>query len=172
MAGDKYLINSGGQLTENRAIQTTAGGADAGKIIAANSSGVLDTTFLPPGTGPDTQVIQASEALSAGDLVNVHDGGSGVFRVRKADASTTGKQADGFVLAAVSSGANATVYLESTNNQVTGLTPGERWLSDTTPGGTTATAPTGAGKISQKVGIATSATTLNFEKGPVIQMVA
>ncbi|RYF41284.1 MAG: hypothetical protein EOO27_46505, partial [Comamonadaceae bacterium] len=37
---------------------------------------------------------------------------------------TTGKEAHGFVLEAVANGAQANVYFEGTNTQVTGQTPG------------------------------------------------
>lgn len=88
---------------------------------------------------------------------------AGAFRVRKADASSSGKEAHGFVLAAVANAATATVYFEGRDNQVTGLTPGNRFLSAATPGATVAAAPTGAGQVVQRVGIAVAATELNFE---------
>jgi hypothetical protein len=169
MAGNKYLTNFGGAPAEVAAIQSSAGAGDAGKIPALDSSGRLDSSMLPTGVGADTASVQASENLSAGDFVNIWDSG-GNFRVRRADASTTGKQADGFVLSAVTSGANATVYFEGSNTAVTGATPGEQFLSDSTPGGFTATVPTGSGKIAQKVGIAVSATVINFDKGVPITL--
>ena len=80
------------------------------------------------------------------------------MKVRKADASVNSKQAHGFVLASVLSAASATVYYGNLNNQVTGFTVGaELYLSDTVPGAATATpVTTGAGKISQRVGVATA----------------
>lgn len=159
---NKYISQQAGALTEVEATATSAGAGDAGKIPALDGTGKFDTSLMPTGIGADTATIQASEALAAGDLVNIHNV-TGAFRVRKADASTSGKEAHGFVLAVVSSGANATVYFEGSNTQVTGLTPGTKFLSDSTPGGTTATAPVGAGKVVQKVGYAASATVLNFQ---------
>lgn len=167
MAGAKYLKNSGGSPAEQAALQSSSGVGDAGAIIALDSTGRIDTSMMPVGVGADTAVIDASEALSAGDLVNVWSNG-GVFNVRKADASTTGKEAHGFVLASVLISAPATVYFEGPNTQVTGLTPGRKFLSATVPGGTQSAAPTGAGQIAQPVGIATSATVLNFDSGPFI----
>lgn len=167
MAGAKYLKNSGGSSTEQAALQTSAGAGDAGAIIALDSTGRIDSSMMPVGIGADTAVIVASEALSAGDLVNVWSN-VGVFNVRKADASTTGKEAHGFVQAAVLLSGNATVYFEGPNTQVTGLTPGRKFLSSTVPGGTQASAPSGAGQIAQCVGIATSATVLNFDSGTFI----
>jgi hypothetical protein len=142
------------------ASQSSAGAADAGKIVALDATGKLDQTMMPVGIAADVAVITASEALSAGDFVNVWN--STGAKARKADASTSGKEAVGFVLAAVSNGAAATVYFEGTNTAVTGLTPGLNFLS-TTPGAATATAPSTAGQVVQRIGYATAATALNFE---------
>ncbi len=158
---DKYIYNNAGQLTEKAAITTSAGAGDSGKIIALDGSGRLDTSFMPVGIGADTASIQASENLAAGDFVNIWSS-SGSFRVRKADASTTGKEAHGFVLASVTSGANATVYFEGTNTGVTSATPGVQYLS-TTAGGFTATAPSTAGQVVQRIGYASSASAINFQ---------
>lgn len=166
MAGDKYLYNNAGTITEKQSPQTSAGAGDAGKLPALDSSGRLDQTFMPTGIGADTASITASEALSAGDLVNIWN--STGAKARKADGSTSGKEAHGFVLAAVSSGAQATVYFEGTNAQSTGLTPGVLFLSDTTPGGVTSTAPTGSGKTVQRVGFAIGTTSYNFDSGTPI----
>lgn len=162
---DKYLYNNAGTTTEREALVTSAGAGDAGKIPALDSNGRLDTSVMPTGIGADTATIQASENLAAGDLVNVHN--SGGARVRKADATTSGKEAHGFVLSAVTSGNNATVYFEGRNNQVSGLTPGLQFLA-TTAGLTTGTAPSGSGNVVQRVGVAVSATELNFEAQPPI----
>lgn len=164
---DKYLyINTtNGQITEREAITTSAGAGDAGKIPATDGSGRLDLSFMPTGVGPDTQTITASEALAAGDLVNVHD--SSGAKVRKADATAVGKEAHGFVLASVSNGASATVYFEGSITGLSSLTAGNMFLS-TTPGVATSTPPSGSGNVVQKIGVATSATTLNFEPGTVV----
>jgi len=169
VAGNKYIANSSGTLTEVVTLQTSAGAGDAGKIAALDAAGRFDLTMMPVGIGADTAVIVAFEALSAGDLVNVFDS-AGAFKVRKADASTTGKEAHGFVLAAVLITANATVYFEGSNTQVSALTPGVKWLSTSTPGLTQASAPTVAGQTVQAVGFATSATVLNFQSRPPVTL--
>ena len=190
MAAHKFLKNNAGTITEESSINTSAGAADEGKIPALNASGILDSTIvnsktssagagdsgklvaldgtgkidstmMPVGIGADTQSIAATEDLAAGDLVNIYN--SSGAKCRKADASTAGKEAHGFVLAAVSNGNNATIYFEGTNTQVTGLTPGVAFLSATTPGLATATAPSATGNVVQRVGFVTSATTLNFQ---------
>lgn len=160
---NKYLGLNAGVPTEVEATVQSSGATDAGKILALDTNGKIDSTTLPTGIGADTAVLAASENLSAGDLVNVYDDG-GAFKVRKADASTAGKQADGFVLNSVTSGNNATVYFEGTIVGLSGVTPGQLFLSATTPGGFTATAPTGAGKVSQIIGIGVSSTTINFDR--------
>lgn len=144
---------------------TSAGAGDAAKIPQLDGSGRLDSTVLPVGIGADTATITTSEALAAGDFVNIHN--SSGAKARKADATTAGKEAHGFVLSAVGSGASATVYFEGTNTAVTGQTPGVVFLQ-TTAGAAGSTAPSSAGNVVQKLGIATSATTINFERGEQI----
>lgn len=161
MAGDKYLFWNGSAIAEKEADQASAGAGDAGKIIAADATGKIDSSWLPTGIAADTATIQASEDLAAGDMVNLHDVG-GAWRVRKADASALGTRAHGFVLAAVTSGNNATVYFEGSNTQRSGLTPGTYFLSETA-GAITQTPPTTSGAIVQEVGPSTAATVLNVE---------
>lgn len=166
MAGDKFLYNNAGTITEKVSNQASAGAGDAGKIVALDSTGRIDNTMMPVGIGADTAVITASEALAAGDLVNIWN--STGAKARKADASVAGKEAHGFVLAAVSSAAAATVYFEGTDTQVTGQTPGPVFLSATTPGLATATAPSGSGQVVQRVGFATGTTAINFQSQPPV----
>lgn len=165
----KYLANSSGTITEVQPVVTSAGAGDAGKLAQLDGSGRFDSSTMPVGIGADTATITASEALSAGDLVNVWN--STGAKVRKADASTSGKEAHGFVLSAVSSSASATVYFEGSNTQVTGLTPGVVYLSASTPGLATGTAPSGSGQVVQRVGFATAATSLNFQSQTPIVLV-
>ena len=166
MPASNFLkIDAAGRFSEEA--PATAGGApDANKIPALDGNGRLTSAMLPTGIGADTLALTTSEALSAGDLVNIFN--SSGAKVRKADGSTAGKEAHGFVLAAAASGATATVYFEGTNDQMTGMTPGPQYLSDTTPGKTTATPPTGSGKIVQVVGFAASATAMNFQSNPSV----
>lgn len=167
----KYLkIGTNGATVEGATIATSAGAGDSGKIPEVDSSGRLDASFMPLGTAIETKSILASEALAAGDFVNVYSN-AGVLNVRKADASSNAKEAHGFVLAVVTSGANATVYYGNLNNQQSGLTIGvNHFLSASTPGRATATAPTGTGKIIQKLGVATSATEMLVEIQPTIEL--
>ena len=107
-------------------------------------------------------VAPASENLVSGNFVNKYDN-AGSLNIRKADATTNAKPANGFVLANVTSPANATVYtVGSKNNTLSALTIGvDYWLS-TTPGGITTTAPSATGNWVQEVGKSDSATALIF----------
>lgn len=171
-AGDAHrlpALNANGVLDASiiNSKTTSAGAGDSGKVVALDAAGRIDTSMMPVGIGADTATITASEALAAGDLVNVWNDG-GTPKVRKADASTAGKEAHGFVLAAVASSASAMVYFEGTNTQMTGLTAGTQYLSAATAGKTVSTAPTAAGNVVQRVGMATSATAMNFQSGDPI----
>lgn len=167
MAAKKFLRQVAGAITEIAGVVTSAGAGNDGDIPALDSSGRLDTSVMPVGIGADTAAITASEALAAGDFVNVWN--STGAKVRKADATTAGKEAHGFVLAAVSSSATATVYFEGTNTQVSGQTPGNVFLQ-TTAGTAGATVPSTAGNVVQNLGVATSTTTINFERGTPITL--
>lgn len=155
-------LNASGvlDLTITNGKNTSAGAGDAGKLAALDSTGRLDATMMPVGVVADTQIITTSEALSAGDWVNIWN--SSGAKVRKADATTAGKHAMGFVLSAFGSAASATVYFEGTNTQVTGQTAGDVFLS-TTAGQGTSTAPSTSGNVVQPIGVATSTTTVNFQ---------
>lgn len=164
----KYLAQSAGTVTEVQPITTSAGAGDATKLAQLDAAGRYDLSVMPVGIGADTNSITTSEALAAGDFVNIWN--STGAKARKADASTAGKEAHGFVLAAVSSGQPATVYSEGTNTQVTGMTAGVVYLS-TTPGQATATPPSGSGQTVQRLGVAVSTTAVNFQQLQPITLV-
>lgn len=162
----KYLVRQGGVTKQESSVKQSVGAADAGKIPALDDSGRLDNSFLPIGIGAQTSLLPASEALNAGNLVNIFTDG-GVAKVRKADNSNN-RPADGFVVEAVSSAANATVYpLENVNTALTGLTPGATyWLG--TAGAVIAvpldeSGVANDGKVSQQIGKALSATELRTD---------
>lgn len=169
MAGNKYLSNVGGVLTEVVSSQTSAGAGDAGKIPALDASGRLDNTLMPVGAGTETDQVTTSEALNAGDFVNLWN--STGLKARKADATTAGKEAHGFVLAAAGSGSVATVYrISQSNTGVTGMTVGAKQYLATTAGGRTETAPSASGNVVQILGVALSATQMSFMPQPPITL--
>lgn len=152
----------GGKLTQVEATVVSTGAADAGEIVALDSSGKIDVSVLPTGVGPNVKLVLASEAIGAGKYVNIYDNG-GTPNVRLADNSN-GREAHGFVKDAVASAANATVYFEGTNDDLSSLTPGARQYLGTA-GGVTATPPTFAGgaTIHQLVGSAISITEIDTD---------
>jgi len=153
------LVN--GELQEVEASDTSAGAADAGKVPALNAAGKIDDTLLPDGVGADAITGTASGAISAGKLINIFDdGGTRSFRV--ADASN-GREAHAFANDPIADAASGSVLKEGTMAGLTGLTIGGPVYLGTN-GDVTQTAPTTSGHISQRVGIAVSATEVDFEK--------
>lgn len=192
----KFLKQNAGQITEEAALTTSAGAADANAIPALNAAGVLDSTIvnstttsvgagssgkvvelnaagkidgsmLP--TGPELATAVASEAISAGNLVNVYSN-AGVATMRKADAASN-RPANGFVLAAVPNAATGTYYSDGRITGLSGLTPGiALWLG--AAGATSTTAPSAAGSIQQRIGHASSATEVMFNPDPQTVLLA
>lgn len=158
-----FLAVVSGKLKVLFGIASSAGAGDAGKYIVTDAGGKLDSSFLPSGIGANQVPVVASEALAAGDFVNLY-ANAGALNARKADNSNS-REAWGYVDAAVTSGATATVKrLGTTNASRTGLTAGsEYWLG--TAGGVISTpldaTDTGnAGKMIQYLGVAKSTTEL------------
>lgn len=166
MSNDGRFLNlENGKRKLESAIDSSAGAADSGKIIKLDSSGKIDLTLLPNGIGEDAVEIAAFEDLAAGDFVNIFDNGGSVA-VRKADKSS-GRDANGFVLDAVTAPAAVKVFFEGTNSALSGLTIGARYYLDTV-GDVTTTPTTTTGDIHQYLGKAFSATELTTEKDDCI----
>lgn len=166
MAGLSFLRLVAGRVQEVLGIQTSAGAGDAGKIAALDAAGRFDVTMMPVGVGPDVKIFPTSENLSAGNWVNVYDAGAGVMTARKADATTAGKECDGYVTAGTTSPANATVYFGGINNQLSALTGGAFYYLDTTAGaGVATTPPSGSGNVVQLLGKAISTTEIEVALG-------
>ncbi len=169
MSGNKYLsVDVNGDLAELAANQTSAGSADAGKVVALGSGGTIDPSMLP---NTDSTSVLFSESVAAGAIVNIYNN-AGTRNARNGDASSYAKRAIGFVSGAVTSGATATVNFIGVISGLSGLTAGtEYFLSDTTPGSITATPVTTSGHILQSVGTALSATELDFKPAarPIIR---
>ncbi len=159
MAADKYLKldTATGRPTQQAATQSSAGGSDAGKIPALDSTGKLDVTFMPTGIAAETQQCTASEGLTAGMWVNVFNN-AGTLGVRKALATDTTKPATGYVVDTVSSSAPVLVYFDGSN----ALIPvgsfvvadrGKRvFLDPSVSGGCTITPPSTTGQLIQQLG--------------------
>lgn len=164
MATQKVLVldatsNLPKELTPNT---TSAGSADAGKLVALGAAGTLDASMLPASSGGASLTLTASEAIAAGALVNIDSTG----KVRNANATDATKPAMGFVLAAIASAATGAVYFGGNiNSGASGLTVGAPvYLSAATAGAATSTAPSAAGNLVQQVaGCAVSATEFVFQ---------
>jgi hypothetical protein len=163
MPASKVLSLINGIVTLVTSVVTSAGAADDGKIPALDAQGKLDLSVMPTGIGADSVSVVFSEAVAAGDFVNLYNN-AGTLNARKADASVQTKAANGFVKAAVASAATGVVFKEGTNDQLSGKTPGARqYLSATTAGAPTETPVSGTGKTHQFLGVAQSATAMDFE---------
>lgn len=144
-------------------VDSSAGVANAGDVVALDANGKLNANMMPTGFGDEIDSIITSEDLVAGNAVNTYDNG-GVVTARKADGSTTGKEAHGFVLASTTSPAPCVLYQEGHNNACSALVGGRVYLSQVTPGLVTSTKPAAtAGKIAQCLGHAVSATSMDWE---------
>lgn len=143
---------------------TSAGAGDAGKGVALNPDGDIDPTMLPPGVGAETVVCASSENLAAGDYINYWND-AGTLKARLADADN-GRPADGYVKAAVTSPANATVYpLGTINTDHSSLTVDTVYFLSATPGGVTDDiSGFGDGDIIQRIGKAISTTAILTER--------
>ncbi len=165
----KYLEHNGsGDAQEVQAVAVSQGAPSAGKIAQLNAAGQWDESFMPTGFAPDKQAFLASEAIPAGRYVNIYDN-AGTPTIRLADGNTVAKKAWGYATAAIAANQTGSIMFDDLNGGLTGLTTGDVYLSATTPGGVTSTPPTGAGKIVQRLGVATSATTIHTSiQNPII----
>lgn len=147
----------------------SAGAADAGKYFVPGADGRWDESLLPNTDG--ARLVAASEALSAGDFVNLFDDG-GAPKLRKADAGGIATRAHGFVKSAAADGDSVKFYESGPSVGFAGLTVGAvYYLSDATAGEIVDTAPTTAGHIAQVVGVAVSATEIQVDisEQPVVR---
>ncbi len=141
----------------------------ANKIAQYDGNGRFAQAAMPLGYGKDVNLVQCSENLSAGDLVNYHTV-SGASRVRKADATSgTEREARGFVAQSYTTGQTAEVFADGTNTSASGLTPGAAVFLDITAGKATTTEPV-APNMLQVVGVALTATSYDYApETPVVR---
>lgn len=169
MPAPKFLsVGSGVPIQEVASIATSAGAGDADKLVSTGADGKIDRTLLPQ---DPVQSFTASEAIAAGDLINIWD--STGPKVRKADASGgIAKMAHGFAPSAIANAATGLVVLgDEVISGKSGLTVGANYFLGTTPGAVQSAPPTGAGHIVQMVGVAVSVTALSFKAGenPIVR---
>lgn len=144
--------------TLEQGVSSSAGSADAGKIVVLDAQGRFDVSMLPVGVGPDVTTAPASEALSSGNYVNFWVD-SGVVKVRLADGSN-GRTAQGFVKSSVAIAGTAIVFHEGPNDQLSTIVAGSPYFLGTL--GTVTTTPRTTG-IHQLLGWGVGTTTVNTE---------
>lgn len=164
MAAPKYITINGNKKQLKAATQTSAGIADADKIVATGPDGFIDASLIP---GSEETIVVAGETLSTNDFVNIYDDG-GTPKLRKADASAFATRAMGMVKDNYVADDDAKVYSEGIFGGFSGLTVGEPVFLSLTSGETTQTPPTGTNEIWQCVGEAYSATEIRLEIGEAI----
>jgi len=172
MAAKSFLRLVSGIASAIQATIVSAGAGNDGDIVALDSTGKFDLSVMPVGVGADVKVIVVEDAtgLTAGDYVNIFDS-TGTAKCRLADNSNN-RAAHGFVKAAFADAASATVYFEGPNDDLSGLTAGQRVFLGTVGGTiTTPLAPvTDTGKSSQFLGVAVSATEVNTDIADKIEL--
>lgn len=154
----KFKTLQAGRDALKEATVISTGVSEAGNLIALNSSGRLDESVMPVGIAADIKVMETTEDLIAGSYVNIFLS-SGVQKCRLADASND-RPAHGFVKSAFLTGANASIYFEGSNDDLSSLTIGARYYLSTA--GTASSTPRSTG-IHQFLGIAISATEINTD---------
>jgi hypothetical protein len=111
--------------------------------------------------GAASAALTASEAIAAGDFVNIYS--SSGAKVRKANATDDTKPVNAFAQSAIASGAAGSVRGAGGKiSGLSGLTPGATYYLATTGGAITTTPPSGSGNLVQEIGVAVSATELLF----------
>ena len=162
MAVQRFLARIAGITEQVMGLVTSAGAADAGKIVATDVDGRINPTLMPVGIGANTVAAMAKSTLAAGKFVTFINE-AGTLKCVPADNSTG--PANGYVTEAVTADDMATVYpLDGINSHLTGLTIGaDYWLG--TAGDPTDTPLdesdiANKGKYSQYVGKAKSTTEL------------
>lgn len=162
MSNNGKFMNIGGDGAPTVETGASAGGApDANKIPKLDAGGRLPFAMMPAGVNNEAGTATASEAIAAGALINLYNA-SGALAMRNADNTTAGKEAHGFVLAAVANAAQGTYFLPgSIDTSVSSRTIGARQFLGA-GGAMTEAVPTASGSVVQIVGVATGATSVVF----------
>lgn len=115
--------------------------------------------------------VQASETITAGQLVTFHDAGS-ELRCKKAGGSSYAGDVRGYADQDIVSGATGKIVLLGLYTYSSGLTPGNvYWNSNVTAGNLQSGKPTTSGHIAQAVGYAVSDSILFFNPSFVTEQI-
>ena len=115
-------------------------------------------SVMPTGLGADVFTGTTSEALSANALLNISSTGT----IRNADYVNS-RMANAYTATAVLSGATVTGYKYGTITGLSGLTPGSMCYLGAAGAITQTPSITAGGGIWQPIGLASSATTIEFD---------
>ena len=164
MSTQNYFAKIISGIAQNVATALSGGSGDANKIPQLDANGQLTTAMMPTGVSADVFTGVVSGSLSAGSLVAIIAGSKPVVA---ADNSNS-RPAWGYVTSAYTDGQTATVYKYGTISGLTGLTLGGFGGAGLcflgTVGAITQTpVATGSGLVSQVIGAASSATTVEFD---------
>lgn len=167
-----YITLVDGVKTLIKAISTSAGVPDANQIVSTDATGRIHSSLLPPGIGDSSVTAEASEALDAGDFVELWDD-AGVIKARLAD-NTNNRPAHGFVKTAAGLAEVATVLrLGEENDQISGLVVGTDYFLGTAGAARTwaqiQAAPFASGHLIQFLGKASDDTVLPTATEQVIR---
>lgn len=161
-----YLEEGTDQLSERESTVISNGVPDAGRIIALDQDGKLDSSIVV--TEGVTVLIEAGMNLLAGEFINIYDD-AGTTKIQKASASGE-LFANGFVKLNYNTTDTCQVYLQGINNALTGLTIGSLYFLDIISGAISISPPTGAGDTVQQLGRAISTTSLAFDPvNPIVR---
>ena len=161
MSNRFFTLLADGKQYLRRAIAVSSGTVDKDKIVATGSDGKLDISLMPSGLDISAESMTASEAIASGEFINIFNDG-GVRKIRLADADNN-RPAHGFVRGNVVIGAEAKVYTQGVNSELTELIPGNKYFLSDIPGGTTGSVTIAPGHLIQTLGTAISTTALRFE---------
>lgn len=166
---DLLTLDAAGRKKLVEAAASSSGAADQDRVVKTGADGRIDSTLLPSGLGDESKTVIASEALTAGDFVNIFNdlsgGAPGVTSVRRANATAAGSEAVGYVLNNFAAGEDATVFFEGENTALTGIVPNTTYfLSTTVPGGVTDTPAMATGNIVQQLGTGCSTTSIIYRE--------
>lgn len=169
---NKYMSanRTDGSVEEVEFLVESNGATDAGKGVALDASGKLDDSVMPVGIGAEVEVIPATEDLVAGNSINIYN--SSGSKCRKADATAASpKPCHGFILDNVTSGQNATVYLDGNITGLSGLTPGlPVFLGKTAGTFTQDVSSYTTGDLFQDLGVASKTDTIRFNYSKPIKL--
>ena len=167
-------LNGSGRIDLSCLRAATAAPSSA---IILDGTGKITSAVLPLNFGKDMAVMTAGMDVTAGMFVGVEIVTSGeveitteVTAIPAWAGSGAVTPAVGFVKVDAVQGTSVEVYFEGNNTFLSGLTPGELFLSATTAGGWATTIPTTSGYLEQKLGFAYSTTAMSFQWCPAMRI--